>query len=287
VSPVIAAVSAASATVVDYVPHHAPFQFYPSTRNPLHLRPSSTFPGPTFEMRRGHGAWIEWVNELPAKHFLPIDRTIHGAEAGVPDVRAVVHVHGAKVPPESDGQSDRWFVPGESSRCYYPNNQDAASLWYHDHTMGINGLNVFAGLMGVYLIRDDEEDALKLPRGAHEIPLLICDRFLDADGQLVYPASDDPRRRGCPKSSATRSWSTGVSFRAPTSNAAGTGFALSTDRTGVSCAWRCRTAAPFRISARIGDCSTRRSRSACSRSRRRSAPTSCSTLPVRAVRRSS
>ena len=56
-------------------------------------------------------------------------------------------------------------MPG-SSRLHYPNHQDATTLWYHDHTMGINRLNVYAGLMGAYLIRDDVEDALNLPQGA-------------------------------------------------------------------------------------------------------------------------
>ena len=77
--------------------------------------------------------------------------------------------------------------PGASASYYYPNDQDAATLWYHDHTMGINRLNVYAGLMGVYLIRDAAEDALNLPRDRYDIPLLICDRLLRSDGQLDYP----------------------------------------------------------------------------------------------------
>ena len=60
-------------------------------------------PGPTFETRSGEGVLIEWANELPRQHFLPIDHTLHGAEADKPEVRGVVHVHGAKAPPESDG----------------------------------------------------------------------------------------------------------------------------------------------------------------------------------------
>jgi spore coat protein A len=107
----------------------------------------STFPGPTIEARRGQAFSIEWANELPATHFLPIDRNIHGAGAGVPDVRAVVHVHGARMAPDSDGMPEQWFVPGPSARAHYPNEQEA-TLWYHDHTMGINRLNVFAGLLG-------------------------------------------------------------------------------------------------------------------------------------------
>ena len=53
-------------------------------------------------------------------------------------------------------------------------------LWYHDHAMGINRLNIYAGMFGLFLIRDDFEDALNLPKGAYEIPLVIYDRLLTA-----------------------------------------------------------------------------------------------------------
>jgi len=151
-----------------------------------------SFPGPTIETARGQGFWIDWVNELPARHFLPIDHTMHGAEPGVPESRAVVHVHGARVRPEYDGHPEHWTTPGQTASFYYPNSQDAATLWYHDHTMGINRLNLYAGLMGVYLIRDEADDALGLPSGARDVPLLFCDRILDAQGQLVYPVSGNP-----------------------------------------------------------------------------------------------
>jgi len=62
---------------------------------------NGTWPGPTFEVRRGQAFSVKWTNELPTKHFLLIDTTIHGAEEGVPEVRTVVHVHGAKVLPET------------------------------------------------------------------------------------------------------------------------------------------------------------------------------------------
>jgi FtsP/CotA-like multicopper oxidase with cupredoxin domain len=52
-----------------------------------------------------------------------------------------------------------------------------------------SGLNVYAGLAGVYLIRDDEEDALGLPRGEHELMLLIQDRSFADGGSLSYPVS--------------------------------------------------------------------------------------------------
>ena len=135
---------------------------------------------------------VEWVNALPGKHFLPIDHNLHGAETRSPEVRAVVHVHGAKAPPESDGYPESWIVPGQSTMSYYPNNQDAAMLWYHDHAMGINRLNIFAGLLGSFIIRDEVEASLNLPAGRYEIPLTIVDRMFDRDCQLYYPVSADP-----------------------------------------------------------------------------------------------
>jgi spore coat protein A, manganese oxidase len=154
---------------------------------------ASTSPGPSFETRSGQGLLVEWVNELPDTHFLPIDHSIHGAEPHKPAVRAVVHLHGGKTPAKSDGYPENWMVPGKSALYHYPNGQDAAMLWYHDHALGINRLNVFAGLMGLFFVRDEFEDALNLPRGKYEIPLVIYDRIFDLDAQLFYPVSDDPK----------------------------------------------------------------------------------------------
>jgi spore coat protein A len=160
---------------------------------------ASTSPGPTFETRSGEGLLVEWVNELPTSHFLPIDHSIHGAEADKPDVRAVVHVHGAKAPAESDGYPENWYVPGRSAISYYPNRQDAAMLWYHDHTLGINRLNVFAGLFGAFFVRDEFEDSLNLPRGKYEIPLVLYDRVFDLEGQLNYPVSGNEKSPWVPE----------------------------------------------------------------------------------------
>jgi len=149
-------------------------------------------PGPTFDVRRGEPLLIEWSNELPQRHFLPIDHNLHGAGSNVPDSRTVVHVHGARVPPEADGYPDNWYTPGDKQTYRYPNRQQAATLWYHDHAMGIERLNVYAGLFGTFLIRDEIEDSLHLPRGGYEIPLIIADRQFTAEGQLYYPTSGMP-----------------------------------------------------------------------------------------------
>jgi len=153
---------------------------------------AGSVPGPTIEARSGKGLLIDWVNHLPEKHFLPIDHTLCGAAINQPEVRTVVHVHGSVTPPESDGFPEHWQTPGQTFRAFYPMQQDAATLWYHDHAMGIARLNHYAGLFGFFLIRDAAEEALNLPAGEYEIPLVLCDRLFYADGQLHYPDSGDP-----------------------------------------------------------------------------------------------
>ena len=156
-------------------------------------------PGPTFETRSGKGLLVEWANELPMAHFLPIDHNVHGAEADKPPVRTVTHLHGAKAPAKSDGYPEDWFVPGKSATYYYPNHQEATQLWYHDHALGITRLNLYAGLFGTFFVRDSFEDGLNLPKGKFEIPLTICDRSFDTDGQLYYPVSPDPESPWVPE----------------------------------------------------------------------------------------
>ena len=164
------------------------------------------YPGPTFEARRGQPIAVRWMNNLPNRHMFPIDNTLHGDEAGQPAVRTVVHLHGHKVLPESDGYPEAWFTNGfgqtgpffEQRIYQYPNDQAATQLWYHDHALGATRINNYAGLSGVYLLRDRVEDNLNLPDGAFEIPLIIQDRFFNADGSLLYPVEDnggDPDRR--------------------------------------------------------------------------------------------
>ncbi len=156
-------------------------------------------PGLLFDTRSGEGQLVEWVNELPQKHFLPIDHSLHGAEKDVPEARSVVHLHGGRTPAESDGYPEDWYVPGKSKTYYYPNRQEAALLWYHDHAMGINRLNIYAGMFGVYIVRDEFEEKLNLPSGKYEIPLVLMDRDLHKDGSLSYPVSADADKPWVPE----------------------------------------------------------------------------------------
>jgi spore coat protein A, manganese oxidase len=154
-----------------------------------------SYPGPTIEVESGEKVFIKWINNLPDKHLLPVDYTVHGAHVDVPEVRTVVHVHGASVEWESDGYPEAWFTQGFKQvgpyfrkQIYrYDNYNRACTLWYHDHALGITRLNVYAGLAGFYLIRDHRERLLNLPSGKYEVPLMIQDKTFNKDGSLYYP----------------------------------------------------------------------------------------------------
>lgn len=166
-------------------------------------------------------------------HLLPVDQTIHWAnpgEQGILDpkpylgpVPIITHVHGAHVATHSDGLPEAWYMPTASdipagyltegprfssqgpsepgaALFEYTNDQRAATLWYHDHALGITRLNVYAGMAGFWLLRDDVEDNLNLPGPAprlgdpvgtkyYEIPIAIQDRSFNTDGSLFYPDS--------------------------------------------------------------------------------------------------
>ena len=149
------------------------------------------YPGPIFQAMRGRPIEVEWQNHLPVDHLFPIDPHIHGAMPPAPAVRTVPHLHGSRTTSESDGLPEKWFTPGNSVLYHYPNEQQATTLWYHDHALGITRLNVYAGLSGFYLLRDEREHAMGLPTGDYEIPLLLQDRTLDEQGQLLYQPTQE------------------------------------------------------------------------------------------------
>jgi spore coat protein A len=129
------------------------------------------FPGPTIESRRGRKTVVRHSNELRE----PV----------------VVHLHGGRTPAEHDGYPTDYVRPGSAREYVYPLDQPAATLWYHDHRMDFTGPQVYKGLAGFHLVRDDEEDALPLPRGEREVPLMITDRAFAEDGAFLYPARRD------------------------------------------------------------------------------------------------
>src|SRR5215203_2658260 len=148
------------------------------------------FPGPTIEARSGRRVVVRQQNELP----VPVS----------------THLHGGVTPPESDGYPTDLILPnghGSGSSAHtvhgsmgghshffkdyrYPNDQRAATLWYHDHRMDFTGPQVYRGLAGMYIMRDEVEDSLPLPGGEKEVPLVIADRTFNEDGSLYYPSLD-------------------------------------------------------------------------------------------------
>jgi spore coat protein A, manganese oxidase len=167
--------------------------------------------GPTLEVRRGTPVDVEVHNDLYREGrdhpvAAAIDTTLFGVTTDDRTApRTATHQHGGHVPDDADGGPLAVFVPPtradtsacatepletvhlehvEISSCYryhYPNDQEAATLWYHDHAVGITRLNVVAGLAGFYLVRDAFDtgragNPLGLPTGSHEVPLAIQDR---------------------------------------------------------------------------------------------------------------
>ncbi|WP_207632394.1 multicopper oxidase family protein [Occultella kanbiaonis] len=128
------------------------------------------FPGPTIRARSGEGLRLQLRNDT--------------------EIDTVLHLHGGRTPAEHDGYPTDVVTPGAERTYSYPLRQRAAPLWYHDHAMDFTGPNVYAGLAGMAIIGSDEEDALGLPSGDWDLPLVITDRSFDADGAFAYPLAD-------------------------------------------------------------------------------------------------
>lgn len=181
---------------------------------------------------------LHWANP-PKECVEGIPRTDcrgYSQEPYLGPVPIVPHVHGAHVDAISDGYPEAWWLPNAhnipsgyatvgsnydsvipaapgSAWYKYDNSQRAATLWYHDHALGITRLNVYAGPAGFYMIRDNNDtgradNPLGLPapaprigqdpngdpevRGAiREIPIAIQDRSFNTDGSLFYPDNRD------------------------------------------------------------------------------------------------
>lgn len=180
----------------------------------------SSAPGPTFEAIRGIPVNVKWINNLDLNmlHSLPVDGTLHWANPngvnhppsdypipfdpqtrlGIPDVQrpvpTVIHLHGAENPAEFDGHPEAWFTKNKqqtgptyvTDNYIYPNQQPPATLWYHDHTLGMTRLNVYAGLAGFYLLNEEDHPLNNvLPTGDYDVPIVIQDRSFTDDGQLL------------------------------------------------------------------------------------------------------
>jgi FtsP/CotA-like multicopper oxidase with cupredoxin domain len=125
-----------------------------------------TLPGPVFSVRTGETATVPFTNGLPEP--------------------TTVHWHGLVVPTAVDGQPQDPIAPGASFTYGFTVNQRAGLSWYHPHAHMATSSQVALGLAGGFLIRDAEEDALGLPTGAFEVPLVLRDASFTKTGDLSY-----------------------------------------------------------------------------------------------------
>ena len=152
--------------------------------------------------QKGSPIQITFRNNLPGgTHIIPNDLTIPGANLG--NNRTAVHLHGGLVPWISDGGPFSWWDPAgnrgpsflnnavlnpgaapNEAEYYYPLNQSARFVWYHDHALGITRINAYAGIASGFLLRDTFEAGLigmGLPNfieaGGKEVPLVVQDKI--------------------------------------------------------------------------------------------------------------
>jgi spore coat protein A, manganese oxidase len=132
-------------------------------------------PGPTILARRGTPLNIAVSNELPAKH------PNWGYEAWTS-----VHLHGSASKPQFDGYASDITRVGQTKTYQFPNNQESRTLWYHDHGVHHTAENAYMGLAAMYLMSDELEDRLPIPKGVYDLPMVIADKMFAANGSLMY-----------------------------------------------------------------------------------------------------
>lgn len=132
---------------------------------------NGSFLGPTIRVRNGENVKIQVENSI--------------------DQITTVHWHGLHVPARWDGGPHQVIEPGEIWKPQFTIDQQAATLWYHPHAMGLTGEHVYRGLAGMFIIEDEYSDNLPLPRnyGIDDIPLVIQDRRFYEDRSFAYTRS--------------------------------------------------------------------------------------------------
>lgn len=126
----------------------------------------NTYLGPIFQTKKGQTIRIHFTNELPEE--------------------SIVHWHGMHVPVEADGHPRLAIPPGETYVYDFTVADRAGTYWYHPHPHGRTGPQAYYGLAGLFLVSDEEEQALDLPTGDNDIPIVIQDRLFSENNQLIY-----------------------------------------------------------------------------------------------------
>jgi len=156
--------------------------------------------------QKGTPVQITFRNNLPTSPIIPVDRTIPGANQA--RNRVAVHLHGGLVPWISDGGPFDWWAPNgthglsflnnvvlnpaaalNEAEYYYPNNQSARLLWYHDHAFGITRINAYAGIASAYVTDDPATEAALFPTGDLQALNLRDTYYLVFQDKIFLPAA--------------------------------------------------------------------------------------------------
>ena len=123
----------------------------------------------------GRSSMIRFINKLGT--------TIENGEE-VP-IKTTIHLHGMASLPQYDGYAEDLICPNYYKDYFYPNDR-AATIWYHDHAIDKTSRNVYMGLAGMYIVTDEEERQLVLPKDKYDVPLVLQDMQFNNKGQLVF-----------------------------------------------------------------------------------------------------
>jgi spore coat protein A len=158
------------------------------------------FPGPTIRRRAGRRTTVTFRHELPAAGELSVhlhgghNRSRFDGQPGGLTRRQPISYY-CRIPTglsAREAGNDLLLAPGESKTYVYDLVEDghperASFQWYHDHRLDRTAPNVWKGLAGMWIVDDAFDDALPLPRGNRDLPLLIADRQFDRHNQLTDP----------------------------------------------------------------------------------------------------
>jgi spore coat protein A len=134
------------------------------------------YPGPTIRAKTGRRVIVRQQNRL--------------------SFDSNVHLHGGYVTAGHDGHPMDVIPAGGEFEYHYPNRQDAAPLWYHDHAHGRTSRTLYYGLLAFYILEDDLERELELPTGDYDVPIVIADHAFNKDGSFRYVENVDLGFRG-------------------------------------------------------------------------------------------
>ena len=135
-----------------------------------------TYLAPTLRFKKGQKVRLILNNNLPAQ--------------------SILHWHGLHVPANMDGNPMYAINQGEAYIYEFEIRNRAGTYWYHAHTHSVTAKQVYSGLAGLFIVSDEQEQALNLPSGDYDVPLVIQDRSFDSQNQLAYSSHMMQRMQG-------------------------------------------------------------------------------------------